>query len=80
MNNNNPVKKLILGFNSKLCLCKKCPNYPGHKDKVVYCERAKSPYVISKTSCLCPQCRVWKLNHFAETYYCSSGAAPLSRI
>nr|WP_233417680.1 DUF2769 domain-containing protein [Dehalococcoides mccartyi] len=47
---------------------------------MVYCERAKSPYVISKTSCLCPQCRVWKLNHLAETYYCSSGAAPLSRI
>jgi len=80
MDNSNPIKKSILAFNNLLCQCTRCPSYPGHHDPRVYCERGKSPYVITRMSCLCPTCTVWKLNGFAETFYCATGEAPKSRI
>ncbi|APV43690.1 hypothetical protein Dform_00330 [Dehalogenimonas formicexedens] len=81
MDNSNPVKKAILGFNSALfCRCRSCPTYPGKNDPRVYCERGKSPLEIKRVSCLCPTCLVWKVNGFKETFYCDTGKDPKSRI
>ncbi len=80
MKNSTLFKKVILALASPFCICNKCPSYPGKKDPRVYCERAKSDYVIEKRGCLCPKCPIWKINHFKETYYCVIGKDPKSRI
>ena len=80
MDNSNPIKQAILGFNSIFCRCQSCPTYPDKNDPRVYCERAKSPLEIKRVNCLCPTCFVWKINGFQETFYCDTGKAPKSRI
>lgn len=73
-------KNGILKFVSPLCICNKCPSYPGKKDPRTYCERGKSPHKISQNGCICSSCLVWKINGFKDVYYCINGKDPKSKI
>lgn len=76
----NLFKKIALTMVSPLCLCRKCPSYPGKGDPMVYCERDKSQKEITKNGCICSNCPVWKINRFTEYYYCIIGKDKKSKL
>jgi hypothetical protein len=76
----NIFKKITRAVTTPLCICQKCPSYPGNKDPRVYCEYGKSNYPIEKRGCICSDCPIWKINRFQNHYYCETGKDPKSKI
>jgi len=71
---NGPMMKAALATISPLCICAKCPSYPGHGDPKVYCARGSSPMPIDMKGCICPNCPLQKMLRMKPMYYCYYGS------
>lgn len=66
--------KAGLAMLTPLCICSRCPSYPGEKDPRVYCARGASAKPITQKGCICSNCPIQKMLRMKNMYYCYSGS------
>jgi Protein of unknown function (DUF2769) len=71
---NGPALNAGIAMISPLCICHRCPTYPGEKDPKVYCARGASPKPIEMKGCICAKCPVQKMLMMKRTFYCYYGS------
>jgi len=63
--------------NLRICMehCGTCPSLPFPPGPFLFCARGCSPEKISKKSCNCPTCPVYKKHRLQNLYFCETGKA-----
>ncbi len=59
--------------------CGTCPSLPFPPEPLLFCARGCSLEIVSKKSCNCPACPVYKKYRLQNLYFCETGKATEKR-
>lgn len=63
--------------NLLICMehCGTCPSLPFPPEPLLFCARGCSSETVSKKSCNCPECSIYKRYGLQNLYFCETGKA-----
>jgi hypothetical protein len=63
--------------NLLICMehCGTCPSLPFPPEPLLFCARGCSAETVSKKSCNCPECSIYKKHRLQNLYFCETGKA-----